>query len=178
MVTKQLQTMALEELMKTNSDASFPFLIEIKCPDIKWKNNENQEDGYLRVISDNNIIQYRKKGDKEAKYYYPSCLSFTPPSVNGKEIGNATLSISTIDYQVIEVIRSIKTKPVVSVIAGFMKKDDEYFFSEINSFNFTCENVQWDKTTAQFTLVYDNVMKLQVPKTTATLQMFPACYED
>lgn len=179
MVTKRIETIALTELFKKDIEGTLPILVEIYSPELVWgDDDENYEDGYLRLVSDNVAIKYKKNGEDKAKTYLPSCISYKPPAENGKEIGSATISISAIDYRVIQMIRSITVRPQVTVVASFMKEGSKFYFAELNSRTFENSSVSWNKTAAEFTLVYDNVMKLQVPRDKATAQRFPACYDN
>ena len=67
-----IQTVAMEEIWKSQSDGYIPALLEIYNPDIKWNDDSlGQENCYLRVISDTNAVVYKEKK------YLPCKFNFT-----------------------------------------------------------------------------------------------------
>ena len=118
MNNKNIQTIAMEEIWKSQSDGYLPVLLEIYNPDIVWNDESlKQENGYLRLISDSNGCVYK------GNYYLPSVFEFSMPEEDGKKIGNSTLTVSAIDSRVIKLLRSIEIMCEIIIIATFVKND-------------------------------------------------------
>ena len=114
-----VDVLTVQDLWKENIDGYFPYLLEIYNPDIKWTDEEKaayeQEDSYLRVICDDNKVTY------SGKVYIPAAFEFTPPESDGTKIGQASLTISSFDYRIKRMLRSIKLESEVTVMAFFVK---------------------------------------------------------
>lgn len=170
---KNIQTIALEELWKQNTDGHLPVLLEIFNPDIKWGNDElEQENMYLRVIDDSNPVVYR------GKKYIPARFNFTPPEENGKTIGNASIELSAIDSRVVQMLRSIELQCDVTVMAMFAKKVTSsgvtYRFLPLDNLKTKMNSATYNRTTAQLNLVFKDVLKLNVPRDKATKNQLPS----
>lgn len=185
-----IDVMTVQDLWKENIDGYFPYLLEIYNPDIKWTDEEKssygQEDSYLRVICDENKVIY------SGKSYIPASFEFTPPESDGTKIGQASLTISSFDYRIKRMLRSIKLESEVTVMAFFVKvtgykrnneiTDDVpkssdkpiYKFKKLDSIKFTMDSATSDKTTAKFNLNYDRSMAQNVPYYIATQDRVPA----
>lgn len=175
---KVFETATIEELLGQNTDGSIPVLIDIQHDDITWSENTSdytgdQENGHLRLINANFPVMY--KGDSgTAHRYMPSVFKFTLPSENGKEVGSTSITISAIDQRVIEVIRSVSTKPKAVIEAFFMRSDDTIMFSRLYRYEFEMNSVSWDGVSAKWNLVFDPAMQLNVPRDLATQARCPA----
>lgn len=175
---KSINSIALKELFSESTSGNIPLLAEIRHEHIKWKDNsQEQDDGYFRIINDTAPVRYK------GKRYMPAFFSFSIPSEDGKKIGNTTITISAIDQRIIEIIRSINSKPPVLVInAVFVRKtiDDKmaYEFHELGEYRFLMTNVRWSETTAQWDLVFDSTMQINVPIDKGTEFRNPAINKD
>lgn len=171
---KNIQTEALEELWKQNTDGHLPVLLEIFNPDIKWSDNSlEQENMYLRVIADSNAVIYKEKK------YLPSSFVYTPPEENGKTIGQSAISISAIDGRVIQMLRSIELPCEVTVMAMFAKRvsgsgNTTYKFIPLDNLKTKMLSASYNATTAQFNLTFKDVLKLNVPRDLATKDAMPS----
>lgn len=170
---KNIATVTLEELFQESIDASIPVLVDIQHESIVWQDNDEQENGHLRLINDTVPVRY-KGADNEPKMYYPSVFSFTPPSEDGKSVGNTKVSISCIDQRVIQVIRGVDTKVKASFVAFFAKQEQVYKFQKLYHYDFEMNGVSWDGITASWNLVFDPAMQLNVPRDLGTAARFPS----
>lgn len=160
---KTINSLALKELFEESTDGLFPFLADVQHDYIRWGENDNeQENGHIRLINDASPVRYKDKK------YMPAYFAFTIPTEDGKKISNTTITISSIDKRIIEVIRSINSfPPTLTITAAFAKKEIEgkigYTFYELGEYKFSMNNCRWDGTTAQWDLVFDSAMQLNVP---------------
>lgn len=171
---KNIQTVAMEELWKQNTDGHLPVLLEIFNPDIKWEDGSlEQENMYLRVIDDSNPVVYR------GKKYIPARFDFTPPEENGKTIGAASINLSAIDTRVVQMLRSIELQCEVTVMAMFAKLVTQqgtltYQFVPLDNLRARMPSASYNRITAQLNLTYKDVLKLNVPRDKATKNQLPS----
>lgn len=168
-----LQTVTMEEIWKSSSDGFIPALLEIYNPDIKWDDPSlEQERCYLRVISDTNSVMY--KGHR----YLPCRFNFTLPEESGQKIGEATITISTIDSRVINILRSIELQCEVKITAFFAKEGSKYKFFYLDSFTATLPSVSYNRATASFKVVFKDALQVNIPAEVATKDKLPSVKED
>lgn len=171
---KTINSITIKELFDQNTSGLIPLLADIQHDHIKWGPNDmEQEDGHLRIINDAASVKYQDKR------YMPSYFAFTLPQEDGKKIGNSTITISSIDKRIVEIIRSINSVPPVLVInAAFAKKDFDgkvgFTFYDLGEYRFKMTNCRWDSTTAQWDLVFDTTMQLNVPVDIGTIYRSPS----
>lgn len=171
---KNIQTVAMEEIWKKSSDGHIPVLLEIFNPDLRWNDGSlEQENMYLRVIDDSNPVIYK------GKKYIPACFEFTPPEEDGKTIGQASITLSAIDSRVVQMLRSIELQCDVKVMAAFMKITKEnggitYKFYPIEELCARMPSANYNRATAQLTLAFKDVLKLNVPRNIATKNRLPS----
>jgi hypothetical protein len=175
---KNIQTVAMEEIWKQNTDGHIPVLLEIFNPDIKWKDGSlEQENMYLRVIDDSNPVMYKGKKYLSAKFEY------TPPDEDGKTVGNASITLSAIDSRVVQMLRSIELQCDVTVMAAFAKitkvtetgeEKVTYRFYPLDQLKARMPSASYNRTTAQLSLTYKDALKLNVPRDIATKDKLPS----
>lgn len=166
---KNLQTVAMEEIWRSQSDGYLPALLEIYNPDIKWDDDSlGQDNCYFRIISDTNAVTYR------GKRYLPCKFEFTMPEENGQKIGNASISISAIDTRVTQILRSIDMPCEVTISAYFAKKDNVIKFFPLDSLKTSLPSATYNRTVATFNLVFKDVMQLNIPADVATSDRLPS----
>lgn len=166
---KNIETVTVEELLSRDTGGSIPILVDIEHSDIVWNDgSSDQEDGHLRLINANYTVKY------DGHTYRPSVFTFTLPSEDGKKVGSTTITISAIDQRVIEVIRSVETKPTATIVAFFSKEDSTITFSKIYNYVFEMDSVSWDGVSAKWSLVFDPVMNKNIPRDLATAARCPA----
>ena len=173
-----LDVITMNDLWKQDVDGYLPILMSIYNPDIVWTQEEKdaygQEDSYIRLISDVNKVVYK------SKTYMPCNFDYTPPELDGKKVGSASLSISALDSRVKKLLRTIKLPSEVTVVSMFTKvsKDDStgqfiYKFVELNSKPFTMSSAGSNKTTATFNLTFSKDMTRAIPFDVATVDRTP-----
>lgn len=166
---KVIQTAVTEELWKSHVDGWFPVLAEIYNPDLKWQDSSlGQDNMYLRVISDSNAVVYR------GKKYLPCRFTYTPPEKNGKQVGQASITISALDSRIVQMLRSVEIQCEITVVAGFVKSGSVYRFIPLDTFRGTVSSASYNRTTAQLDLTYKDVLTLNVPKDIMTKDMLPS----
>lgn len=179
---KVLQTVAMEEIWKSQSDGYIPALLEIYNPDIKWSDQSlGQENCYLRVISDTNAVMYK------GKRYLPCRFTFTMPEEDGKKVGDAAVTISSIDSRIPYMLRSIELQCEVSVNAFFAKQtvtgqDGEEHtvirFLPLDSVKTVLPSATYNRSTANFRLVFKDVLQINIPAEVATQDRLPSVNEN
>lgn len=176
---RNIDSITINEVFKESTDGSFPVLLDIQHEDIIWvDNSQSQENGHLRLI--NSVTPVKYKGDNaEAKQYLPAHFEFTQPQEDGVKVSNTTITISAVDKRIIEVIRKIKTNPRAFIDAFYARLDEssgtpKYAFSKAYKYEFLMTSCTWDNITAQWNLVFDPAMQINVPKDTATMSRCPS----
>lgn len=174
---KETETWTIKELFSQSSGGTIPILIDIQHEKIVWQDGSTeQENGHLRLINDTVPVRYN--GHK----YMPARFDFKLPSEDGKKVGNTSVGISAIDQRIIEVIRSIGDKPPKAIFEAFFAKrgtgaDLSFIFSKIYQYEFSMISANWNDVTAQWDLVFDDVMNYNVPKDLGTQLRCPAVNE-
>lgn len=160
---KNINSVTLKELFNEDTSGVFPLLADIQHDNIIWHDDSmEQEDGHFRIINDNAAVKY--KGQR----FIPCNFSFTFPSEDGKKIGNTTITVSAIDQRIIEIVRSINNIPPVLVIKSvYVRRTIEdkiaYEFHDLAEYRFKMNNCRWSESTAQWDLVFDSSMQINVP---------------
>lgn len=167
-----INVLTMQDLSMENVDGFFPILIDIYNPDISWSNDETnifkQENSHIRLICDDQKVIYNNK------VYIPCSFSFQPPETDGGKIGNATISITALDYRIRKVLRSIGVVSELNIISAFKKVEKEntgkfvYKFVPIKSAKFSMSSATVNRTTATFTLTFDRSLSQSVPYDLAT----------
>lgn len=177
---KSIQTMTLKELFASTTDGTFPILIDIQSDQIVWNYSGNesdyrhrQENHHLRLINSNAAVVCN------GYLYEPAVFTCEMPSEDGSKVGNMSITISAIDQRIIEIIRSITSKPSAFIDSFFTKiSDSQYIFSKMYHYEFQMTSVTWDNVTAKWNLVFDPSMQVNVPRDTGTALRCPAIYQD
>jgi hypothetical protein len=173
MITKHIQTIAMKELYNQNMDGFLPVLVEIYNPDLVWDGLDGMSDGYLRLINDTEDVVY--KGIK----YIKSNITFSLPETDGKSVGNGSVSICDVDHRVTLILRSIELKCTIKLIAVFARWEGEstskkLCFYPLSNYKFIMETATYNGKTATFPLIAYKPLSLNVPRDSATRDMFPS----
>lgn len=139
---------ALSEVVKMESRAKFPYLIDIKY------NGHN----YYFVNADTNVTF-------NGHTYLASWFNLTPSEKNQNGFSDARITISSVDGVWIQRIRESNEKAKVTFTATIQYLDDGSFVVEpIESMEFVLQNAKWNRTTIEWTLKFDELMDLKVCK--------------
>lgn len=173
MITKHIQTIAMKELYSQNMNGFIPVLIEIYNPDLVWNGMDGMDDGYLRLINDTEDVIY--KGVK----YLKSSINFSFPEVDGKSVGTGSVSICDIDHRVTLLLRSIELKCILKMVAVFAQWEGEstskkLYFHPLSNYKFIMETATYNGKIATAPLIAYKSLSLNVPRDSATRDMFPA----
>ena len=132
-----VDVITMTELWQQDIDGYLPVLMQIYNPDISWTQEEidsdGQENSYIRLIADESRVVYK------GKTYLPCAFDFTPPEIDGKKVGVASITISALDSRVKKLLRTIKVPSTVTIVSVFAKtrKDESnnfiYSFAELNT---------------------------------------------
>lgn len=99
--------------------------------------------------------------------YLPYYFTFEPPEQTDDSDGTATLTVSSVDRQIINMIRkaSATVKPVVEIVAVWIDNDenDEPVFSELSGYIFEIAGAQMDAKSAVLTLTVDTLCLYDFP---------------
>ena len=170
-----------ESIVQKSDSVFLPILIDIKHPGIVWNYPESkdpeilklrQQDGHLRLVNDTRGLIY--KGNDPEPHYYDRCnFSVKMPKEDGKQKGNASISISVIDHSLVEIIREIEEDLVCRVVGMYSKVENsngsvKYAFTKLYGREFDMGSVTWEGATANWELDPDRIMDLNVPKDMAT----------
>lgn len=170
--------MTIQELWKQDVDGYLPILMEIYNPDISWTQEEqeaySQDNSYMRLIADESRVVYK------GKTYLPCAFDFSPPEIDGKKVGTASITISALDSRVKRLLRTIQVPSDVRIVSLFGKteKDNQsggfiYKFVEFDSTPFKMSSASSNKTTATFNLTFGKNMGQNVPFDIATPDRVP-----
>lgn len=177
---KNINKIAIEELFSQNSNGFLPVLLEVYNPDLAWNDNStDQEDTYLRVINDTTRVKYK------GKTYLPCQFEFDPPEENGKSTGNATITISSIDSRIPQMLGECKIPCIVNICAAFAKQEYEtdeneqvlsskFIFIPITKWKFQAKVATCNSTTAVLTLSGDDYNTTNLPRDLAMQNQFPS----
>lgn len=172
-MVKNIDSMTIEELYSQDTASSIPILLTIRHGGIVWTDNSGaQENGFLRLINSNVPVIY------EDKKYLPANFIFELPSEDGKKVGDTKISISAIDQRIIEVIRSIDSNPIAEITAVFQYiSETEITFKKLYNYRFEMQSVEWNGVSAQWKLMFDPAMNVNIPADLATSIRCPSAYE-
>jgi len=171
-----LDVITINDLWQKHIDGYLPVLMEIYNPDIIWTQEEKtaygQEDSYLRVIADDNRVVYK------SKTYLPCAFTYSPPELDGKKIGTASISISALDSRVKKMLRTISLPSEATIVSMFAKATREngnviYKYREISSKPFRMNTANSTKATATFNLSFGKNLIQNVPYDIATQDRVP-----
>lgn len=170
---KNINVLTLEELYGSSLEGNIPILLTIKHDAISWDtNNEDYEEGVLRLIGSNTAVRYK------GKKYFPCHFDFTPPSEDGQKVANTSLSISAIDRTIIEVVRKLRSNPIADIDCFYTKiSDTEFVFSKLYQYTFEMSDVTWDEKLLKWSLIFDPVSQSNVPRALGTIQRCPGVNE-
>lgn len=139
-----------QDLAQKYLRGSTPILCEISHPYLK----ENI------CLTDNN-----RKIEYEGKTYLPSTIKAKLPDSSEDSTGNATITISVIDQQLIELVRNIDTPPTFKVIACYY---EDGIISRLDGYQFIMTNLSCDAISMTADLTNDLMLEYAFPNGEST----------
>ena len=137
-------------LVQNDVPASFPFLIEI------WKPSDPTNiERYVNASEDKEFEEHT---------FTASSFSIQPPQKTESGVKDAQITISTIDQEWIVKVRTTQERYKCRFVAVVDYDDDGTETIEaLDDITFTLTNATWQETTMQFTMKFDEGMRINVP---------------
>ena len=181
---RDINSVTFQEAAQKNSAMYLPVLLDIRHPEIVWKDtgDAGMQNGHMRVVNDISAVKY--KGDDSIPYtYFPCTFNLKLPQEDGKKKANASITISSVDSRIIEVIRSVTENLKCRVVAFYTKVKREdgrtvYAFTKTSGKEFDMGSVSWDGLTAQWELDPDPIMDLSFPRDKVSNFRAPGATDD
>lgn len=177
-MARNIQTYVLKELCKQNIDGLLPVLLEIYNEDLVWGDNSyEQENCYLRLVNDTQAVKYG------GKKYLPCRFDMTMPEEDGKTLKPISLTVSSIDSRMIQLLRSTSLKSEVAIKACFAKEKTvveggkekvRFAFYPLFNYKFKVKDANCTRITATLNLEVEDVLSLQASRDKATQDKFPS----
>lgn len=143
---------AQAEMLKMETYAKFPFLIEITR-----YTNDGTEEIYRYVNADKDVVF-------ENNTYNAGYFSITPPEKNNDSFSDAKLTLSAIDQEWIEKIRETKKRPKIRFVASISYEDNgEEVIEAIEDEEFLLTNAVWQDDVITWTMKFDENMDIKFP---------------
>lgn len=143
------------EIIKQQTRAKFPYLIEITMPD-------------------NEIVRYNNTDEDityEGNVYKAGFFYLTPPKENNGVISDTTITISAIDQYWIKKIRNASpfSKSTIRYVAVIMYDEDgTSYIDPCEDNTFFLSKANWDDFSITWSMTLDDVMTVQIPCDTAS----------
>jgi hypothetical protein len=148
------------EIARRNTHAKFPVLIKIT--------NDDLGDFYY-ANSDQNI-------DYDNHTYLASVFSLEPPDKDGDKIGNARITISAVDQEWIQRIRTTQKPAGLHFIAAILYDNNGKMQIEaLEENSFTLRAASWNEIAISWEMVFDENMLILLPAEDCTVITCPGC---
>lgn len=154
-----LSAKAKQQIMRMETYAKFPYLIEVFHEDY----------GTFRFANCDKDIVYN------GETYFASVFSVNPPDRTDSGITDGSLVLSAIDQVWTERIRNTQKRARVKFLACIVYDEQNVIdgIETIEELDFVLTKCQWDDTAIQWTMVFDEDMKLVIPCDVASPQKTP-----
>lgn len=154
---------AQQKIVRTNTDASFPYFI-----DIYYKDKQS-------VLHEEHYVNADEAKVYNGVTYQPMYFSVTPPSMDNTSVTDGKLTMSDIDNGFIEKIRNTQERIKCVFVAGIdYDEDGSEVIEEIETMTFFLVKAQWNESELSFSMLYDDRMNLNVPLDVANVMKVPA----
>lgn len=151
---------AKAELFKMRTRARFPFLLHVHNDDL----------GDFRFANADESKTF------EGEVYEAAFFTVDPPERTESSVGNARLTISAVDGEWIERIRTTQKRSAARFVAAITYGDgDREIIEPLEDNTFELTSAQWDDSTISWTMVFDDTMSVLVPCDTMGASAFPGC---
>lgn len=144
-----LSARAKQEMLRMETFAKFPYLIEVSHEDY----------GVMRYANCDQDVTYN------GNVYQASCFSINPPDRTNTSISDGTLSFSSVDQEWIMKIRSTQKRAKIKFLACIIydRQNNIEGIETIEELDFTLTKCSWNDTVIQWTMVFDEDMNLVIP---------------
>lgn len=115
--------------------------------------NEDMED-ILYLTDNNQDLEYK------GHIYKSAYIKINPPKQTTDSVGNASMTIGCVDQQMIQLVRELKTPPIVSFVASYL---EDGVFSELMGYDMLFKNISWDASTMSGDLTLDSLLMDSFP---------------
>lgn len=136
------------EMLRMETQAKYPYLIEITTPDgtvYRYANCDSD-----KVLNDNTY---------EAAFFIPN-----PPEVKDGEVSDASITISAIDMNWIARIRENEERSTIKFIAAISYDENgNEVIEELEARTFTLTVTDWTQRTIDWQMVFDLLSEIQMP---------------
>lgn len=153
---------AQQQMVRMETQALFPYLIEITTPD----------GNIYRYANSDNDITFEN-------HVFSACFfKLTPPERTDEGIKDAKITISSIDQLWIERIRQYKDRATIRFIAviQYTNGNNVESIEDIDDLEFKLTKATWNESTIQWTMKFDDWMDIMFPCTKLTAQVCPALF--
>lgn len=151
---------ARREMARRNTQARFPLLIEITGGDLG---------DFYYANSDQDIAF-------GGHTYLASVFSLEPPDKDGDKIGNARITISAVNQEWIQRIRSTQKPAGLRFIAVILYGDNGNLqIEKLEENSFVLRSASWNEIAISWDLVFDENMAILLPSEDCSALTCPGC---
>lgn len=158
-----LSKKAQKEMLKMETYAKFPFLIEIT----RFSDNDDIE--IYRYVNADKDVEF------DGNVYNACYFVISPPEKTTESFSDAKLTLSALDYEWIEKIRTTKRRAKIRFVASIVYEENNIEHIEpIEDEEFMLTNVNWQDDTIQWTMKFDENMDIKFPLEIVDIRICPA----
>jgi hypothetical protein len=157
MGTAMISSWTQREISRRQTQLKFPYIIKISSDDLG---------DFYYANSDQDIYYNGQK-------YDASVFSVQPPDKDGSRIGNAQITISAVDQEWIQRIRSTQKPAKLHFIATIANGDQVLEPLEENTF--TLRQAGWNEVAITWTMNFDENQSILIPSEKCTAITTPGC---
>lgn len=152
--------MSQARMLRLDSMARFPYLMEI-------------------ITASGEVTRFANTDDEvewDNQTYYPCSFNIVAPDVKENSVGNGNITMSAIDQTLIMAVRKQQEKLRIRFVA-VIEYEDDFAIDTIEAMEdteFKLANVTWDDLTISGTLIFDDLMDVNLPCDVSNSQNCPA----
>ena len=148
------------QMLRMDSQARFPYFVEIR----------NEDLGVFRYVNLDEDKVFM--GDT----YTASWFTVTPPERNESSISNAKITISSVDQEWIQRIRSTQKRSTIRFVAAIdYEQGGGEVIEPLADNMFVLTSASWDDLTITWDMVFDENMSIMIPCDIAGPLNVPGC---
>lgn len=152
-----------QRLLRLDTQAKFPFLVELT---------------YIANVGTETIYRYANCDSDvtfENHTFNAGYFVLTPPEKKQDSISDATISISAIDQTWIDKIRSTRRRAKIRFVGSIeYNENNDIIVESLEDYEFELTNAKWGDKTIQWTMKFDEGMKVIMPCETCSPLNVPA----